>query len=163
MSLTSPSPLLTSCGSNAFEVKKMTVQIRMLSGRYRTDWFRRHWTGETGSCCLPSCDSTKGDLPHLLSGACPALAQTLARALLYWQKVLSALPHLLPPVQAALIASPEAFTTFLLDPSTDPGVIALVQLHGAGVLGTYFRLSRSWVWAAHRRRLLLLGLHSYLV
>ena len=98
-----------------------------------------------------------------LSGACPALAHSLARALLYWRKCLSSLPHLLPPVQAALLSSPEAFTTFLLDPSTDPGVISLVQLHGPGVLEHYFRLSRSWIWAAHRRRLLLLGLHTYLV
>ena len=42
MSLTSPSPLLTSCGSSGYEVKKMTVQVRMLSSRYRTCYFPRH-------------------------------------------------------------------------------------------------------------------------
>ena len=156
-------PLWTTCSSSSTAVRAATVQARMLSGRYRTDWLRRHWTRESGACRLPSCDSTKGDLPHLLSGACPALAHSLARALLYWRKCLSSLPHLLPPVQAALLSSPEAFTTFLLDPSTDPGVISLVQLHGPGVLEHYFRLSRSWIWAAHRRWLLLLGLHTYLV
>ena len=104
-----------------------------------------------------------GDLPHLLSGSCPALAQTLVGTLQYWQECLSTLPHLLPPVQAALLSGPEAFTTYLLDPSTDPSVISLVQLHGTGILDTYFKLSRSWIWAVHRRRLQLLGLHMYLV
>jgi hypothetical protein len=135
----------------------------MISGRYRTDWLQRHWTGESGACRLPSCTSTRGDLPHLLSGACPALAPTLASTLQYWGETLSTLPHLLPPVQTALLASPEAFTTFLLDPSTDPGVLVLVQLHGTNILDIFFRLSRSWIWAAHRRRLQLLGLHMFLV
>ena len=135
----------------------------MISGRYRTDWLRRHWTGESGACRLPACTSSQGDLPHLLSGACTALAPTLARTLQYWDKCLSLQPHHLLPVQAALQASPEAFTTFLLDPSSDPSVISLIQLHGKDVLNTFFRLSRSWIWAAHRRRLQLLGLHIYLV
>ena len=26
-------------------------------------WLRRHWTGESGACRLPSCNTTKGDLP----------------------------------------------------------------------------------------------------
>ena len=60
----------------------------------------------------------------------------------YWDWSLSSLPHLLPPVQAALQASPQAFTTFLLDPSTDPGLISLIQLHGKGILNVYFRLAR---------------------
>ena len=156
-------PLWTTCGSSPTAVRAATVQARMLSGRYRTDWLQRHWTGESGACRLPSCSSPRGDLPHLLSGTCPALAQTLAGTLHYWRECLSTLPHLLPPVQAALQATPEGLTTFLLDPSTDPGVIGLVQLHGTGILDTYFRLSRAWIWAAHRRRLQLLGLHQYLV
>jgi hypothetical protein len=156
-------PLWTTCGSSTTAVRAATVQARMISGRYRTDWLQRHWTGESGACRLPSCTSSRGDLPHLLSGACTALASTLANTLQYWVKTLSTLPHLLPPVQTALLATPEAFTTFLLDPSTDPGVLSLVQVHGTGILDTFFHLARSWIWAAHRRRLLLLGLHMFLV
>ena len=156
-------PLWTTCGSSPTAVRAATVQARMLSGRYRTDWLQRHWIGESGACRLPSCSSPRGDLPHLLSGTCPALAQTLAGTLHYWRDCLSNLPHLLPPVQAALQATPEGLTTFLLDPSTDPGVISLVQLHGTNIIDIYFRLSRSWIWAAHRRRLQLLGLHMYLM
>ena len=155
-------PLWTTCGASATSVRAATVQARMLSGRYRTDWLRRHWTGESGACRLPACTSSRGDLPHLLSGACCALAPTLARTLQYWFKSLSTFPHLLHPVQTALLASPEAFTTFLLDPSTDPGVLSLVQVYGQSILNNFFRLSRSWIWAVHRRRLVLLGLHMFL-
>ena len=151
------------CGSSPTAVRAATVQARMISGRYPTDWLRRHWTGESGACRLPACTSTQGDLPHLLSGACTALAPTLARTLQYWNKCLSPLPHLLPPVQAALQAIPHTFTKFLLDSSSDSSVISLTQLHGKDILNTFFRLSRSWIWAAQRRRHQLLGLHIYLV
>ena len=123
-------PLWVTCGSSPTAVRAATIQARMLSGRYRTDWLRRHWTGESGACRLPNCSSIQGDLPHLLSGACPALAPSLAKTLQYWDRSMSHLPHLLPPVQAALEASPQAFVTFLLDPSTDPGILGLIQLHG---------------------------------
>ena len=156
-------PLWATCGSSPTAVRAATVQARMLSGRYRTDWLRRHWTGESGACRLPTCTSPQGDLPHLLSAACPALLSTLAKSLQYWVQCLSLLPDLLPPVQSPLQASPVAFTTFLLDPSTDPAVISLVQKYGRGILDNYFRLARSWIWAAHRRRLQLLGLHMYLI
>ena len=156
-------PLWVTCGSSPTAVRAATIQARMLSGRYRTDWLRRHWTGESGACRLPACTSNQGDLPHLLTGACPALAPSLTKTLQYWDRSLSPLPHLLPPVQTALQASPHAFTQFLLDPSTDPKVISLVQLHGRGILDVYFRLVRSWIWTAHRKRLQLLGLDMYLV
>ena len=39
-------------------------------------------------------------------------------------------PHLMRPVLTALHGDREAVTTFFLDPSTDPSVIQLVQLHG---------------------------------
>ena len=71
-------PLWVTCGSSPTAVRAATVQARMLSGRYRTDWLRRHWTGESGACRLPACTFNQGDLPHLLTGACPALAPSLS-------------------------------------------------------------------------------------
>jgi hypothetical protein len=157
-------PLWRTCGASPTAVRAATVQARMLSGRYRTDWMRRHWAGEeSGACRLPGCGAARGDLPHLLAGACPALAPALARVLGFWDLVLKAQPLLLPPVLSALQGPPVSFVTFVLDPSTDPAVIALCQRHGRGVLDPLFRLSRAWVWAAHRERLRQLGLHQYLV
>jgi hypothetical protein len=157
-------PLWRTCGASATAVRAATVQARMLSGRYRTDWMRRHWAGEeSGACRLPGCGAARGDLPHLLAGACPALAPALAHVLGFWDRVLATHPLLLTPVLSALQGPPGHFVTFVLDPSTDPAVIALCQQHGRGVLDPLFRLSRAWVWAAHRERLRQLGLHQYLL
>ena len=46
-----------------------------------------HWNGLSGACCLPSCTAPRGDLEHLLSGACPALAPTLAITLTNWDNL----------------------------------------------------------------------------
>ena len=125
---------------------------------------RRHWAGEeSGACRLPGCGAPRGDLPHLLTGACPALAPALARTLLYWDRILACHPLLQDPVRAALLGSPHQFVTFLLDPSTDPSVISLCQQQGKVILDPLFQLSRAWVWSAHRERLRRLGLHQYLL
>ena len=76
---------------------------------------------------------------------------------------LSPYPIILYTIQDALLREPEAFTSFLLDPSIDSSVIPLTQQHGKEVLVPLFRFSRAWVWAAHRKRLQLLGLHQYLL
>ena len=35
-------PLWTTCGSSSTAVRAATVQARMISGRYRSDWLQRH-------------------------------------------------------------------------------------------------------------------------
>ena len=42
MSLSSPHPILTSCGSNPFESHKAVLACRMLSGKYLIDRLQRH-------------------------------------------------------------------------------------------------------------------------
>ena len=44
MSLSVPHPIWTSAISSNYEVRKATVQARMLGGRYRTCWLRMHWS-----------------------------------------------------------------------------------------------------------------------
>ena len=51
-SLSSPHPLWTTAGSSPYEVKKAVVQARMLSGRYRTEMLRRHWSENKEGHCL---------------------------------------------------------------------------------------------------------------
>ena len=157
-------PVWSHCPPSSTAVRAATIQARMLSGRYRTDWLRRHWgAGETGVCRLPGCNHPQADLEHLLTGACPAIAPTLATTLHHWNNLLLHHPLLIPIVHAALLLPPAPFVTFLLDPSTDPSVISLTQLYGTDLLTPLFRLSRMWVWAAHRQRLRLLGLHLFLL
>jgi hypothetical protein len=76
---------------------------------------------------------------------------------------LSPYPLLIVTIKNALLRMPADFVSFLLDPSTDATIIPLTQQHGKGILVPLFRFSRAWVWAAHRQRLRLLGLHQYLL
>ena len=74
-------------------------------------------------------------------------------------------PHedLLSLVFKVVTSDKDTATSFFLDPSTNPIVIALVQQCGQGpVLGPLFQVSRAWIWSAHRARMRLLGLERYL-
>ena len=157
-------PLWWTCNSSSTAVRSATVMAKILSGRYRSCWLRRHWTWETGACRLPGCGIVPGDIAHLLSGECPALQPHLAKTLHNLLQMLAPHPHLLPPVLSALNGDRESVTTFMLDPSTDPCVINLVQIYGkVAVLAPLFQAARAWVWSAHRARMRLLGLEYYLV
>ena len=46
---------------------------------------------------------------------------------------------------------------FLLDCSTLPEIIALVQIHGDKLLHQLFKVTRTWCYSIHRDRLKLLG------
>ena len=145
-------------------VRAATKQAKMLSGRYRSCWLRRHWTKETGACRLPGCGMVPGDTAHLLSAECPALQPYLAFTYHHLLDMLSPHPHLLPPMLAALNKDREAVTVFNLDPSTDPLVIELAQCYGkVCVLLPLFQVCRAWIWSAHRSRMKLLGLERFLV
>ena len=158
-----PHPVWWTCGSSASAVRAATVQAKMLSGRYRTCWLRRHWTGESGACRLPDCGHVPGDIPHLLSAECPALQPYLATTLPHLLAMLSPHKDLLSLVLYAMKSNKEIAASFFLDPSTNPMVIALVQQYGQGpVLGPLFQVSRAWIWSAHRARMRLLGLERFL-
>ena len=157
-------PLWWTCNSSSSAVRSATVMGKMLSGRYRSCWLRRHWTQESGACRLPGCGQVPGDVAHLLSGECPALQPHLANTLQHVLDMLAPHPHILQPVMTVLNGDREAVTTFFLDPSTDPVVIQLVQMHGTvPILVPLFQASRAWVWSAHRARMRLLGLEQYLM
>ena len=164
MSLTSPSHLLTSCGSSGHEVKKVTVQIRMLSGRYRTCYFRRHWSGDsTGSCRVPGCEAeTPGTLEHLATGQCQGLKPATALATSHWVKFASSRPHLLPLLLSYANGEPADFLPFLLDPTTRAPVLALAQRCGRQVIDDLCLLTRTWLYLHHKARYRALGLWSAL-
>ena len=152
-------PLWWTCSSSSSAVRAATVMGKMLSGRYRSCWLRRHWTQESGACRLPGCGLVPGDVAHLLSGECTALQPYLATTLHHILNMLAPHPHLLHPLVSALHSDREAVTGFFLDPSTDPHVIQLVQQYGQeSVLYPLFRVCRAWVLCAHRTRMRLLGL-----
>ena len=97
MSLSSPHPIWKSAGCSPYEVKKATVQARMLGGRYRTCWLRRHWSGDqSGSCRIPGCTGEPGTLLHLGTAQCQGLASAKVRALALWRNFLRDEPNLFP-------------------------------------------------------------------
>ena len=95
MSLSNPSPLLTSCYSSQYEVQKATVQIKMASGRYRTCYLRRHWSGDpSGFCKVPGCSpNTPGTLLYLATGQCLGLKPACASAAALWAHFVAPRPY----------------------------------------------------------------------
>ena len=159
-----PHPLWWTCGSSPSAVQAATVQAKMLSGRYRTCWLRRHFgLGETGACRLPGCGMVPGDTAHLLRGECPALLPALSSTISNLQQQFSSCQQLALPLLSALQGDRMQISTFILDPSTNSQVIALRQEFGPEVLLPIFRASRAWVWSVHRTRMRLLGLSDFLV
>ena len=88
-----PHPIWLSCRSSKSAVKMATVQAKMISGRYRTDALTSKWTGGNARCLLPGCNGQKGDLFHLLSGACPAIYPSLSIAISRGLMALQSHPH----------------------------------------------------------------------
>ena len=160
MSLCRPSPIWTSCNSNQFEVKKATVQTGMGSGSYRTCWLRRHMYGdESGICRVPGCNGTSpGTLLQLATGQCPGLIDAVQTATTKWSNFVLLNPILNPLIQEYARSQPSEFLSFLLDPSTQPRVLALAQEHGQRVVDQLCHLSRTWLYLLHKERFKKLGL-----
>ena len=61
-------------GNNPYETHKSIIVVKMLSGRYRTDYMKRHWSTENkdGFCTAQTCQKTFGTLEQLLV-VCPAV------------------------------------------------------------------------------------------
>ena len=159
MSLSKPHPIWTSAGSSPYEVRKATVQARMLSGRYRTCWLRRHWSGDSsGSCRVPGCSGEPGTLRHLATGECPGLSQALIRATALWKSFLGEHPLIFPVIKHFTLDNPDEFLSFLVDPTTLAPVIALAQLHGSIIIEQLCYLTRTWLFYMHKERLKLMKL-----
>ena len=165
LTLSSSHPLWSSCRGSQHEVVKATVQARMLSGRYRTCWLRRHWSGDaTGHCRVPGCTpNTPGTLVHLATGQCVGLTAAVVAATTHWSSFLSSHPHLLPLLQEMARAEPEVFLAFLLDPGTQAPVLVLAQVHGREVVDHLFHLTRTWLYTLHVERFRRLGLWEFLL
>ena len=64
---------------------------RLLSGRYRTCWLRRHWSGNiSGDCEVPGCTpGTPGSLVHIATGQCTGLTAATTAAAEQWANFIS--------------------------------------------------------------------------
>ena len=155
MSLLKPHPILKTV-SHSYDVNKMVIQLRMLSGRYRVGSLLKHFSpSHSGLCEL--CGLEIEDLPHLLIPRCPSLQERRALLLEYSRTVLHGSTVCSTIFENILKAEEEElFVQFLLDCSVLPPVISGAQLDKE-VLPLLFKITRTWCYSLHRTRLKLLG------
>ena len=157
MSLLKPHPLWTTSKCNPFESNKSLVVSKFLSGQYPSDWFCRRWskTNPAGSCLLCPSQDTPGDLQHLLVGCC-SLQLKRDDIYDYWNKQTLEKPNLQRLLQSMIAKTSRDLCQFLLDPSVVPEVISGCQQELFS-LDDIFSLTKTFVYAIHRRRLQMLG------
>ena len=83
-SLSTPSQLWLSASSSPFDTSKAVVVARIISGRYRCENLRAHWSNDTRYCQASSCRDVVGDIEHLLIN-CPALEKIRDKMYEFWK------------------------------------------------------------------------------
>ena len=158
MSLSTPHPLITSCGSNPYEVNKAVIQLKLLSGRYRSDSLLSNFHPSNPPTCQLSCDQPDaiGDVQHLLIN-CSALSPRRSILFEYWEKISSSSPIHKEIVQKIRNGPPVQLLQFLLDCSVIPDIRGLADIHGEDFLAPLFKMSRTFCYSIHRTRLKLLN------
>ena len=158
MSLSTPHPLITSCGSNPYEVNKAVIQLKLLSGRYRCDSLLSHFHPSNSPTCQLSCDQPDaiGDVQHLLI-KCSALSSRRSILFEYWENISSTSPILTDIVQKIRDGPPDQLLQFVLDCSVIPEISELADIHGEDFLAPLFKMSRTFCYSIHRERLKLLN------
>ena len=154
MSFSSPHSILTTAGSNPYEVAKAKVQLQLLISQYRSAKQTRHWSPSNpqGLCTYPQCyeisstESTEHILLH-----CPAYASTRQRLIQLGTAIRCTASKSLI-ISCLLSHSLKNIMQLLLDCSALPAVIAAAQLNGEEVYKNLFYYGRTWCFAIHRER-----------
>ena len=156
-SLLRPHPLLYTAG-NPYEVNKMIVQLRLLSGRARLGTLLCHFSpGNDGTCEL--CNLEVEDLSHFLFPRCPLLQERAQLLIQYMETIFKDSQACLKILNEMIVGCAEdndLWVQFVLDCSVLPAVIQAVQADQA-VLPLLFKATRTWCYSLHRTRLKLLG------
>ena len=154
MSLLTPHPLWSTCGSNSYEVCKAMIQAKMLSGHYRTDQLLRHFTDNDGSCVICP-DRVPGNIQHMLL-FCPAISDIRNRLLMNLDSS-SDMSDLAKSLIKNSFKSTEMATQLLLDPSVLSSAISIKQKQDPFIYQQLFKFSRSWCYSLHKSRMKLQG------
>ena len=167
MSLSTTHPTWT-MATTPYQVTKACTVASMLSGRYVTDYRARYWshTNPEGNCqvCTFTCHpETPGTLEHLLL-KCPALADTRTSANSFWYQYLADKPYLGPVIIYHNLTpgdeGDKLFMQLLLDPSSCPMVVKLVQDLGLDILSQLLHMTRTWCYSHHLKHKRLLRLYN---
>ena len=158
MSLTSIHPIWSTAGYSSSKVAMATIQARMLSGRYRTEYLCRHWSKNKAGICLLSeaCSSTLDQLPHILA-VCPALQPTRDKLVKFTMSYCQRVPYLSHIIFKYLRPDHPLYCHFIIDCSTIPQIISATQEYGNEALAHFFNITRTWCYSLHRERMKILG------
>ena len=158
MSLARPHPLL-STAAHYYDINKMVIQLRMLSGRYRVGSLIKHFfPSNTGICEL--CNLEEEDINHILAPRCPLLQERKFLLIEYARNILQHSPASTEILESVLSSDQDTLVQFLLDCSALPVVIRAAQ-NDKTILPLLFKVSRTWCYSIHRTRLKLLGRWSF--
>ena len=160
-SLNTPHPIWLSAGSNPHEIEKSICQMRMMSGRFKCEKLRRHWSqNRAGFCELQPCFSQGlvGSLEHMLGGECLGLDETRNKLLTLWQISTIDFPRVSSLVQKYLFICPEESIKLLLDPSVIPEVIQWKQDKHYEDYHKIFYMTRIYCATMHKTKMKMLGL-----
>ena len=134
-----------------------SVQAALISGRYRIENLVRHWSpGSNGFCQLSDRCNTPENIQHFLQH-CLALQDTRTKLLNFTQSYCNSHPEISAILMKYCNPNSELFTQFLIDCSTLPEVIRIVQTKGKQILTEIFTVTRIWCYTLHRERLKILG------
>ena len=139
------SSLLSNCGSNSYEICKLVLQMKMISGRYRSDRFVRHFIpGSDGNCTLCS-ENVPGNIDHILV-ECVSLSDVREQLFLVLDDNLSDITKSLT-LKVINSGNKKDLVQFLLDCSANPDVISATQ-HYFGLLdsGVTYKLKLQGSW-----------------
>ena len=151
-SLSQPDYIWVTAGNNSFEVRKSCILARMMSGRYRTDYFARLWTSnKKGLCLIPGCADKIGDLQHLLI-ECSALSDTRTTIIeILIKKAIMLLPlHSL--LKMIFHSQSELQCCFILDPFSFHEVRFLCNLYGQTITKFICYFVRTFAYTIHIER-----------
>ena len=154
VSLARPHPIWWTAGANPYEVAKAVVQCRMLSGRYRTKQLMSNWSVDGDSCCpSSSCTGTDESLEHILL-ECPAYVTIRTNLVEKFKSVKN--ENLRELAMSALDKPPTFLMQFLLDATALSSTHSLIAKMGEEILFPLFNLTRTWCYAIHKERLIIL-------
>ena len=154
MSVVKPHPILTTAGTS-YDINKMIVQLRMLSGRYRVGTLLRHFSPEISGLC-ELCHLEDENIVHLLVPRCPVLHDRKQPLVEFAQSTLKHSPVATSIFNEIITSDETTLVQFLLDCSVLPSVITAAQ-NDSNILTYLYKATRTWCYTMHRARLKLLN------
>ena len=153
-SVLKPHYMWTLAAGMPYETTKSSVLSKMLSGRYRSENFCRHFnpSNREGYCSLPSCSNVPGTLEHILI-TCPSLSCTRERMYSMFLERTVMFPSLHHCIRNISNANEEIQTQFFLEPLAFQVVKDEAFRTGQQYIRTLSYITRTFVFRIHREYL----------